>query len=375
MKRMLSAGAMLLILGAALVLVLGGCTVTVSGVGPDGYVIDAKNGAPIGTASVTLTKIGSTTVYTATTDTTGHYSFSEYAQGQFEVTAAKTGMAFTKQVVEITGIAQTLPNIGGFTSTGDLTIIVFWDRGFADVDAHFTAPTAAPTAYPPVDNTDFYTDLYTIPSSLLNTGFYPDTDDPLKRDHLYWNNSPAAFTGDITLDVDNMGGTGDQPGGPETITVSWIPYTPTPTYRTGGPDYTYTSSGETTDPSKLPSGTYNWVGVGEYYLNAYHSIFYSAGSATEEASAMLSSVGGVSKTANPVVYVFAGANQLARYTLPQFTDIKTAAVLRVNMFVKSGDDSQWFQIIPDTRVYKDSGSIKSLAGNDGIIVAGGKIRK
>jgi hypothetical protein len=368
MKRMLSVGAMLLILGAALVLVLGGCTVTVSGVGPDGYVINAKNGAPIDAASVTLTKIGSTTVYTATTGTTGHYSFSEYAQGQFELTADKTGMAFTKQVVEITGIAQTLPNIGGFTSTEDLKIIVFWDRGFADVDAHFTAQTTPPGAYPAVHTNGV--DFYTSPSGYAGTGFFPDT--TTGRAHLYWPSSNrTVFSPDIDLDVDNAGRTGEQPGGPETITVSYIPYDAP--YRGSDPTYPSTGAG---DPSKLPSGTYNWVGVGEYYLDAYNSIFTSTGG-SQEASAMLSSVGGVSKTANPVVYVFFGANQLARYTLPQFTDIKTAAVLRVNMFVKeeAGVTTEWFQILPDTRVYKDEGSIKSLTGNDGIVVAGGKVRR
>jgi len=368
MKRMLSAGAMLLILAAALVLVLGGCTGTVTvtvidyGVGPDGYVVNAKTGAPVDAASVTLTKIGSTTVYTETTDSSGYYSFSEWERGQVELTATKTGMAFTKQVVEIAGVAQTLPNIGGFTSTGDLTIIVFWDRGFADVDAHFTAPTAAQGTYPSVDTTG--ADFYSSPSGYLGTGFFPDT--ATGRNHLYWK-YPAVFGTDIVLDVDNMGGTGDQPGGPETITVAYIPYTAT---------YSTTNAYPVTlasDPSKLPVGSYSWVGVGEYYLDAYNSDFANAGG-DAETSAMLSSVGGVSKTANPLIYVFFDTVQLARYTLPQFTDIKTAAVLRVNMFVRS-DNKEYFQIIPDTRVYKDSGSIKSLAGNDGIIVAGGKVRR
>jgi len=369
MKRMLSAGAMLLILGAALVLVLGGCTGTVTvtvidyGVGPDGYVVNAKTGAPVDAASVTLTKIGSTTVYTETTDSSGYYSFSEWERGQVELTATKTGMAFTKQVVEIAGVAQMLPNIGGFTSTGDLTIIVFWDRGFADVDAHFTAPTAAQGTYPSVDTTG--ADFYSSPSGYLGTGFFPDV--TAGRAHLYWF-TPTVFSTDIALDVDNAGRSDEQPGGPETITVSYIPYDAP--YRGSDPTYPSTGAG---DPSKLPSGTYNWVGVGEYYLYAYNSIFTSTGG-SPEASAMLSSVGGVSKTANPLIYVFFDTVQLARYTLPQFTDIKTAAVLRVNMFVRS-DNKEYFQIIPDTRVYKDSGSIKSLAGNDGIIVAGGKVRR
>lgn len=362
MKRMLSAGVMFVVLGAALVLVLGGCRLFVK-VGPDGYVIDAKTGLAIDAASVTLTKVDGTAVYTETTDSSGYYSFSNYASGQFELTATKTGLAFTKQVVEITGIAQTLPNVGGFISTGDLTIIVFWDRGFADVDAHFTAPTAAPGTYPLVDAADFYT----TSTVGVTTGFFPDT--TAGRNHLYWE-YPAVFGTYIKLDVDNMGGTGDQPGGPETITVANIPYTA---------NYSATNAynvSSASDPSKLPVGDYSWAGVGEYYLNAYYSIFTSAGSPTEEASAMLSSLDGVSKTANPVVYVFFGADQLARYTLPQFTDIKTAAVLRVNMFVKAGaPQTEWFQIIPDTRVYRDKDSIKSLAGNDGIIVAGGKVRR
>ena len=360
MKRMLSAGAMLLILGAALVLVLGGCTGTVTvtvidyGVGPDGYVVNAKTGAPVDAASVTLTKIGSTTVYTETTDSSGYYSFSEWERGQVELTATKTGMAFTKQVVEIAGVAQMLPNIGGFTSTGDLTIIVFWDRGFADVDAYLTYPTNDQLGVI-VNESDFY-DIAGAAG-----GFAPGT---TPRTKVYWNNKNTG--GYVSLDVDNRGLSTQQKGGPETITVSvpWIhPYAGVNPY----------NPPSTNNLSKLPTGfSYEWVGVCEYYLDAFTSSFTATGVA--EADAMLASIGGVSKTANPSIYVFYGEDQLARYTLPQFTDIKTAAILRVNMFVRN-DDKEYFQIIPDTRLISGDTLIKSLAGNDGIIVAGGKVRR
>jgi hypothetical protein len=329
----------------------------------DGYVIDAKTGLGIDAATVSLESIDTADSIEATTDALGHYVLGSDKRGRFELTASAAGKIFTKQVVEVTGMAQTLPNIGGFDSTQDLTIVVFWDRGFADVDAYMTAPDAnwGPTA---VNSSDFYSGTPT------NAKFFPGTDG---RRKVYYDNpeldDPAlGGTGpEITLDVDNQGQTDQQKGGPETMTVAWIPFVAS--YDVG--NY-YTALAN--DPSRLPAGNYTWVGVLEYYLDAWGSTNTSADTyGPQEADAMLASVDGVTKTANPVVYVFANAAQVARYTLPQFTDIKTASVLRVNMFVKQGD-TEWFQILPDTRAYKDDGSIKSLSDSD-IVVVGGKTRR
>lgn len=352
-KVLLCMGAVLCVV-AALFLGLSGCRLIAA---TDGYVIDAKTGEGIAGATVIMDSLDSADKFETGTDADGYYLFDSYKQGRYELTASLTGKIFTKQVVEVTGIAQTLPNIGGFDTTNDLTIVVFWDRGFADVDAYMTAPdfNYGPAA---VVSSDFYS-----ATAGAGAGFFPATSG--RKEVSYVTPDPSG--GDITLDVDNQGRTTQQKGGPETITVAWIPFLAT-----------YTDSNVYTaiagDPSKLPAGDYNWVGVLEYYLDAFTSTNTSAtGPGTAEADAMLASVGGVTKTANPVVYVFVNGAQAARYTLPQFTDIKTASVLRVNMFVDN-TSAEWFQILPDTKAYKDSGSIKSLQ-DSGIIVVGGKSRR
>ncbi|MBE3065492.1 MAG: carboxypeptidase regulatory-like domain-containing protein [Spirochaetes bacterium] len=353
-KVLLCMGAVLCVV-AALFLGLSGCRLIAA---TDGYVIDAKTGEGIAGATVIMDSLDSADKFETGTDADGYYLFDSYKQGRYELTASLTGKIFTKQVVEVTGIAQTLPNIGGFKTTNDLTIVVFWDRDFADVDAYMTAPDLnyGPAA---VVSSDFYS------GTASNAKFFPGA---AGRPKVYYDTPIlGAGDGDITLDVDNQGQTDQQKGGPETITVAWIPF---PAIYTGSNIYTADAG----DPSKLPAGNYNWVGVLEYYLDAFTSTNTSAtGPGTYEADAMLASVGGVTKTANPVVYVFVNGAQAARYTLPQFTDIKTASVLRVNMFVDS-DNAQWFQILPDTKAYKDSGSIKSLQ-DSGIIVVGGKSRR
>lgn len=354
MKKVLSRAGALLCVAAALLLSVSGCRLTPAA---DGYVIDAKTGLGIADATVSLESIDTADSIEATTDAQGHYVLGSDKRGRYELTASATGKIFTKQVVEVTGMAQTLPNIGGFDSTEDLTIVVFWDRGFADVDAYMTAPSSAlgPAA---VDSEDFYST-----TTGVGAGFFPASGGRSTVNYA----TPDLGSGDITLDVDNQGQTDQQKGGPETITVAWIPFAAS--YDGGN----YYPAG-VNDPSRLPAGNYTWVGVLEYYLDAWGSINTSADTyGPQEPDAMLASVDGVTKTANPVVYVFANAAQVARYTMPQFTDIKTASVLRVNMFVKQGG-TEWFQILPDTRAYKDNLSIKSLSDSD-IVVVGGKSRR
>ncbi len=355
MKKAFSCTGALLCVAAALLLSVSGCRLAQ---GADGYVIDAKTGLGIDAATVSLESIDEADTFEAVSDAQGHFVFGSDKRGRYELTARLPGKIFTKQVVEVTGMAQTLPNVGGFDSTQDLTIVVFWDRDFADVDAYMTAPDSArgPAA---VDSSDFYSTI-----SSVSTGFFPAS---TGRSTVYYA-TPDLGSGDITLDIDNQGQTDQQKGGPETITVAWIPFAYT--YTSGGIEYTAVDGG----PSRLPAGNYNWVGVLEYYLDAWASVNTSADAAApEEPNAMLASVDGVTKTANPVVYVFANAAQVARYTLPQFTDIKTASVLRVNMFIDS-TSAEWFQILPDTRAYQDSASIKSLSDSD-IVVVGGKSRR
>lgn len=313
---------------------------------PQGYVVDVKTGEPISGATVTLTSLetgGSS--FTAASSATGYYVFADVEYGKYELTATLTGTTFTKQVVEVSGLNQTLPNIGGFaTETGTLSIIVLWDRGFEDVDAVLSFPTSAED-YVTADG------FYQILGSARNTlgplaGPYPLIGETL-----------------IEKDVDNFGGTSQMAGGPETFTVTWIPFTTAPLYA----ELNYEASAD--DPSKLPEGNYDYMGAMIYYLDAYNATNASTNTyGAHQDDALLSAADASALAADPVVYVFYGATQLGRYSLPEYTDIQTASVLRVNMFVDDAN-AEWFQIVPEIGLATGYKSV-----TDSIIVAGGAAR-
>ena len=353
---------------------------------PQGYVFDARTGDPVLGATVTLT--GSTTK-TATTSSSGYYTFSDVDYGTFELTATSADYVFTKQMVDVSGLAQYLPNIAGLTKafdsngdgtadetlvTGILSIVVFWDRDFQDVDAHLTFPnTGVGTAGFSADGSDFYNPL-SESVDLTSNGFFPTT--ITDREHLYWNNDSFNTPRDIWMDIDNVGHSSQPEGGPESFTIYYPPSTILTAY--SGTE-AYSSSG-TDDPSKLPAGNYSCIGVMEYYLDAWNADTEpaSTAAATGEPDAMLASSDN-SGTADPVVYVFDGEDQIARYTLPQYTDIERASIFRINMFIQEADTMIYYQILPDLRVLLDDGTtyanIRSLQTESGPMVVKARTRR
>lgn len=351
MKKKIVLGAIALLVVALFSFSLTGCDWFLSAVAaPQGYVIDAKTGDPISGATVTLTPLdaGKTASFTAVTSTNGYYSFLNVEYGKFELTASHTTHnVFTKQVVEVSGLAQYLPNIGGFTAVAsDLSVIVFWDRDFNDVDAYMTYPTAE-------EAWDYGTYGFYQPLSGTRSPMGPfadvisDSDGPV-----------------LQKDVDNYGAPSKPLGGPETFTVSWVTFD-NAAYT--GPDYTATAN----DASKLPAGDYDYQGALVYYLEAYNATNKAtdtAFGAAQAAAMLVSAPGATLLPANPVVYVFYGSDQLARYTLPGYTDIKKASLLRINTFLNSAG-ALYFQIIPEIKLAQ---TYKGLA--DEIIVVGGVSR-
>ena len=316
---------------------------------PQGYVVDAKSGDPISGASVTLTSLetgGSS--FTAVTGDTGYYTFLDVAYGEYELTATSTGMTFTKQVVKVSGLAQTLPNIGGFANEENtLSIIVLWERDFEDVDAYLSYPTA-------VEDWDSTDEFYqTLGSSRTHLGPYPDT----------------VLDGTTVLmekDVDNYGAPSQEAGGPETFTVTYMPFAyGVATYGTAD----YVSTGDD-DASKLPAGNYDYKGAMIYYLNAFNADNPSTDTVygTAQDDALLVAADASALSAKPVVYVFYGTDQLGRFELPEYVDIKQASILRVNMFVDSSD-AEWFQIVPEIEL---ATSYKSLESQ--VFAVGGPVR-
>ncbi len=334
---------------------------------PQGYVYNGKTGEPLADATIQLIDINSGAVLkTATSDYDGWYSFSDVDFGTFELTGQKDGYVFIKQIVSVSGLAQYLPNVAGIDDTdlepGVLTFIVFWDRNFKDVDAHLTF-TSSNIGIATFDNSNFN---FISNASDNFQDFVPDLA-VTARTHLYYDADVYPSDGtknpsdsDIWLDVDNKGLDNQPAGGPETFTVFSVPegittiygYYADETTEDADGDYIYTSTGDS-DPSKLPAGDYNCVGVMEYYLDAWSAD--TADSTDPEDGAMLSASDN-SGAANPVVYVLDGTNQIARFTLPQYTDIERATIFRVNIFLASDNNTFYYQILPDERVLTDDGS-------------------
>lgn len=320
---------------------------------PQGYVVDGRTGEALSGVTVELKNVDTGAVtFTATTSETGYYTFTEVEYGVFELTGTLSGYTFIKQLVEVSGLAQSFPNIAGLATdidgdgtddlvSGVLTIVTFWDTAYDDVDVHFTTPVGnVGTVEFAANGSDFYNP--SEDNSLA--GFFPDT--TTSRTRIYYGEKvyPSGYTtvaeklanADVWLDVDNTGASTQQAGGPETITVYYAPIT---TAFNSSDVYVSSGSG---DPSKLDAGSWTPIGVMEFYLDAYGADMELASSDNSGA-------------ATPKVYVFDGANQIALYTLPQYTDIERASIFKINTFVDT-NDTVVYQILPDLRLLDDATS-------------------
>ena len=400
---------------------------------PQGYVIDAKEGTVLEAVDVTLHYLSGAEPnevpeadFTGTTDSDGYYSFDDVVYGTYELKAAKTGFVFIDQIIEVSGVAQWLPNIPGFTYDPDtdattVRLILMWNSTFADCDAHLTYPDSEKVKYPDPEDPnsdpnywleDFaptFLTPYDMPDSasavnagtgVVRVGFSPEDvpADKLRsnlgdygRGHMDYTdaNTPVTYTDyeDTTvtalcLDVDDTDGRG-----PETISIKAIPFDTT-AYgnstiggaRTGLP--TLPDSGDVDNPNY-----YSWVGVMEYYIDAFTSATPPPGeTSTSDPNATLSTVGEGSSSADAILYVMQGNSVLGCYTIPTYTSIKTASVVRINMFTKyiydapneGYDPYETFQISPDIRVLQEASEIKALTPypvNKTITLQGRKVKK
>jgi hypothetical protein len=369
-----------LILGA---LAFVGCELTITSTpltfGARGSVIDGDTGSGLGSVTVQLNALeaGGENL-SATTDSSGQYTFADIEPGEYELTASSSGLAFIKQRIQVSSAAesgQRLPNIVGYdvgagkgqTGTTDLKFIVVWDPNFMDVDGYMTFPDPGTASFSeqPI-NIDNYYDLTGVPD-----GFGPlNTTD---RAQVFWNNKRTSAENDnndplIELNVDDTGD-GEVDGGPETITVRGVPWS--------------ASLGTNVDRDgsalNFPEGKYYWTGVMEYYLDAF-----SADSDLErDSNAYLgyTEVDGAS-WASPRVFVLQGDNQLGYYEIPEYTNIQKASVIRINTFFRDtppdtsdGVGEEFFQILPDIRIVQSGSDFRSASGNTGILVSGRAITR
>jgi hypothetical protein len=372
MKKRILMGILVVAAAAGLIVSISGCRWVLSLAPPRGYVVDALTGDPIANATVYLN--GRTQIvppdatnknqdyaaeiadaqYTTTTNDDGYYIFDDFERGSFILTASFTGYGFTQQIVDIGGTAQYLPNIAAVPDDGNLRIITMWNPDFKDVDVYLTCYVdydtdgGSPAAF---------SDNYQID---LSNDFTPESTNIAQRQTVYYLNRTTTPDDVVTLDEDNFGDTaaGQIPGGPETLTIEYIPGA------TNGAGTVTSISSADTEWSGLAAGNYYWAGVMEFYVDAYHRTV--SDSPTPDDSQLSTASG--ENAADVKTFVMLGTTQLGYYELPSFTDISSASMLRINTFLK--DDSSYtnvFQIVPDIRIMpdKETTAFRSLVGTTG----------
>jgi hypothetical protein len=81
---------------------------------------------------------------TATVSSTGRYSISDVTPGRYWLRGEKSGWAFVPRQVEISGFANTLPNLLAYQPPGNNTILLIteWENRQIDVDMHLVVDNA-----------------------------------------------------------------------------------------------------------------------------------------------------------------------------------------------------------------------------------------
>lgn len=398
-----------------------------------GKVINAKDVNKTGIAGAVVSAyfidrngtVSNNATISATADANGTFTFTGINKGEYMVRAVKTnavsnennaslGYAFLEKRLSVQQSDITGFNMNGFEFNAvkddyALSIVLVWEDDFMDCDAILSYPTLAiggnetgPANYKPYGST-------TEIGGALQTGFSPETSSGTglytlsNRNRVWWGNTTTNGTGvpiydnttkiatDMkwgTFDYDSdNNGTNDTykiqmdtdcrvGSGPESITIRTFPVT---------------QRGNTTiDMSGAFGNSFNagyWLGTMGYYVDAYSS---TSNSGTETTDGTLSTQG-TGKTAGAKVYVFQTfgdwdqngtkddpkASVLGIYTIPVYTTVKSASVLRITM-VEDNSGNDYYVVYPDIRVLSllstkktDYQQMKSI-GNGAIMVPAGK---
>jgi hypothetical protein len=224
----------------------------------------------------------------------------------------------------------------------ELAISLEWDTSM-DIDLCVTYP------YPPDGNTidDYgepkYTEValaYTPAVSGGDDGFFPE-DGPAYREEVSQYNTESSFglIPAVEMTEQNLW------GGPDVVVVRQIPFT-------------YNGVTYLTDPNAangLPAGSeYAWVGVMEVYVDG-------------DGWEIVSSDG---SGANAVVTIYdSSGNPISVFPLPAYTDIESASVARINLFVEKtsyGETYEFYQILPDLRIIRNDELFPNIVGRGGV---------
>ncbi|GEM_PF-3915898 len=335
-----------------------------------GTVVDARDEALSGVPSVTvtLTAKDGTLKGSAVTDSKGYFNISNVDPGEYTLQASASGWFFVPKDVFVGGMAQDLGKVLGIKLDSDtkladsaLSFVLIWNSQYMDVDGHLTFAKGDGLGYAsnPISGIGPFTKPNEDYSSGV-AGFGPDSSS--FREHIQptfyesSTNTVSSVMGTgfpdasvVTLDRDDMDGSG-----PEVITVRSIPYW-------------YTSPGTATTPDGVDTGnylpktdpdgtsvTYYWVGVMEYYIDGWNET--QSGASRPNTGNLLSYTDG--NGADAVVFVIQGSNLIGKFVVPTFTNIRTADMVRVNLFI-TNTNYTYFQIVPNIRAI-DYNDIKAI---------------
>jgi hypothetical protein len=161
----------------------------------------------------------------------------------------------------------------------------------------------------------------------------------------------------VELDRDDRNGVG-----PEVITVRTLPFWPS-TYGTS----IYNLSGNSTNmlPTTVDGFSVNWawIGVMEYYIDGWDAT-ESNDNTRDSTGNLISSTDG--SGADAVVYVVQGSTLLGTFRVPEYANIRTSNMIRINIFVGdlvgSANYVSHFQFVPNIRTI-DYADIKNLGSS------------
>jgi len=379
----------LLLAGVAILAVaMLGCQGEIIVTSVTGDVVNARSDSLAGIEGVTVTytKVEDNKKQTAITSSGGSYSMTYTGEGAYKVTASKDGWFFIPQTVYVGNWLTNVPDVIGITLDSNskvrdnaISFILTWNSSYQDLDGFLTFPDGSGTGdglegshYPPSSN-EFY-DPYS-PAPAVSEGFGPDT---ASREIV----GPAnIYTSLVTTSKNTVSevleqGTDTRPAieldrddrngsGPEVITVRTLPFWPS--------YYDFTAVDTLpADDTPLPStvGTvdvagWTWIGVMEYYVDGWNSD-NPEGSRTEDGHLISSQDG---SGADAVLHIVQGDDLLGAFSVPDYANIRTASLVRINMFLGepvnlANDDLYYFQFVPDIRLVDHAGGMGIMSSVD-----------
>ena len=319
----------------------------------DGMVVDSRSTTASATGvsgvSVTLTAIavndeGTIPSYTGSTDSTGAFTISDMEPGTYSFVGDLDGWFIPPQTVTISGLAVDLDPIPAFqldpNDAYGLSFILAWNDNVDDLDIHMNFPTAWSdgSMTTPYDNISGFND-----------------------EEIYWSNKTHSVDfGSEGLQEVAYQDRDDRDGfGPETVTLVRIPHNDTVSGESS-----FTSTDDTNGlyaafgAAASAYTPFKWMGATVLFVNAYTSDTYiSSGQGADSADAVVYAIQTLPKDEGNFDFgnissynaTDMTSQLLGIYRMPDFTKIKSAQILRINMF-RDADGYEWFQLVPDIRV-------------------------